>query len=94
MPDSLPVLFGRVVRRRREVAEMSQEGLADAVKPELTRQYIGMIERGETNPTLSVIQCLAVALGTTETALVQEAEEGQAPKGKPPSGERRSRRSG
>lgn len=83
MPESLPVLFGRVLRRRREAAELTQEKLAGSVKPELTRQYIGMIERGETNPTLGVMESLAVSLGTTVTSLVQEAEEAQTTKNKP-----------
>ncbi len=75
MPDSLPVLFGRVVRRRREAAELSQEELA--AKTELTRNYIGMVERGETNPTLSVMERIASALDTTVTSMVRSAEAGR-----------------
>jgi len=83
MSESLAVLFGRVVRRRREEAGLSQERLAETVKPNLTRNYIGMVERGETNPTLSVLESFAVAFGTTVAVLIQEAEEGRTHTGKP-----------
>lgn len=82
MLESLQVLFGRVVRRRREAAKLSQERLAEIVKPVLSRNFIGMVERGETNPTLSVIESLAVALGTSVSEMMREAEEGQAAKGR------------
>lgn len=84
MPEPLNVRLGHVVRRRREAAGRSQEQLASEVKPELTRQYIGMVERGETNPTLSVIESLAVAFGTSASELIREAERDEAPKAAPP----------
>ncbi len=86
-PKPLPVAFGHAVRRLREGAGLSQEKLGE--KTELTRNYIGMIERGETNPTLTVMLSLATALDTTVTALVREAEEGQTPEVKPPSGDKK-----
>jgi len=72
MPQSLPVLFGRVVRQRREAIAMSQETLG--AQTELSRNYIGMIERGETNPTLLVLHGLAIALQTTMSALISDLE--------------------
>ena len=84
MPESLPVLFGRVVRRRREAAGLSQEELAE--KTSLTRNYIGMVERGETNPTLGVMASLATVLGTTVASLVRSAEEAQARQSESPRG--------
>ncbi len=72
MPEPLPVLFGRVVRQRREAIAMSQETLG--AETELSRNYIGMIERGETNPTLLVLHSLSIALQTTMSALIQELE--------------------
>lgn len=84
MPDSLPVLFGRVVRRRREAAGLSQEELGE--KTSLTRNYIGMVERGETNPTLGVMASLATVLGTTVASLVRSAEEAQARQSESPKG--------
>ena len=86
-PNPLPVAFGLAVRRLREGVGLSQEKLGE--KTELTRNYIGMIERGETNPTLTVMQSLAAALQTTVTALIQEAEDGQTLEVKPPSGDKK-----
>ena len=72
MPEPLPVLFGRVIRQRREAIAMSQETLG--AHTELSRNYIGMIERGETNPTLLVLHALAIALQTTMSALLRDLE--------------------
>jgi transcriptional regulator with XRE-family HTH domain len=55
------VAFGSIVRRFREAAGLSQEGLA--AKAGIHRTYIGGIERGERNPTLLMIHRLAKALG-------------------------------
>lgn len=60
MTSSDKVIFGRNVRRYREALRMTQENLADA--SELDRSYIGGVERGERNPTLTAILRLAVAL--------------------------------
>jgi len=77
MPEPIPILFGRVVRQRREAIAMSQETLG--AETELSRNYIGMIERGETNPTLLVLHSLSIALQTTMSALIQELEAALAP---------------
>ncbi len=67
--------FGRALRRRREALGVSQERLAfDA---QLHRTYIGLLERGQRNPTLAIISRLADALGTTMTSLVRETETGR-----------------
>lgn len=68
----LPRKFGRIVRRRREAAGVSQEALAD--RAGLHRTYISLLERGLRNPSLTVISKLAKALGTSMTALVGELE--------------------
>lgn len=52
--------FGKNVRQRREILRLSQEGLAVAAG--LDRSYIGGIERGERNPSLTAILQLAAAL--------------------------------
>lgn len=52
--------FGRNVRQLREILRLSQEGLAVAAG--LDRSYIGGIERGERNPSLTAILQLAAAL--------------------------------
>lgn len=72
MPLPLPILFGQLVRRRREANGLSQEELAE--RTNLSRNYVGMVERGETNPTLLVLQSLADALGTTMSDMTQELE--------------------
>ncbi|MCR9096302.1 MAG: helix-turn-helix domain-containing protein [bacterium] len=64
--------FGVVIRRRREVAGLSQEGLADAAG--LHRTYISLLERGQRNPSLEVIAALAEGLETTMASLVSEVE--------------------
>ena len=61
MEDSGLFRFGSNVRRLREALGLSQERLgADA---RLDRSYIGGIERGERNPSLSTIFRLASTLG-------------------------------
>jgi transcriptional regulator with XRE-family HTH domain len=72
MPDPVPLLFGRQVRRRREAAGLSQEELAE--RTGVSRNYVGMIERGETNPTLLVLHNLATALGLAMSTLIRELE--------------------
>lgn len=72
MPEPLPTIFGRIIRRRREEKGMSQEKLGESTN--LTRNYIGMVERGESNPTLLVLQSLAQALDTTMASLIDELE--------------------
>jgi transcriptional regulator with XRE-family HTH domain len=73
MSEPLSNLFGLIIRQRREALEMSQEQLGQ--KTNLSRNYIGMVERGETNPTLLVLQSLAKALDTTMASLIGELEE-------------------
>jgi transcriptional regulator with XRE-family HTH domain len=61
--------FGKVVRRLRERAGLSQEDLADLAG--IHRTYIGGIERGERNPTLVTIHKLAQALGVAPKELLE-----------------------
>jgi transcriptional regulator with XRE-family HTH domain len=62
------VAFGKIVRRFREAAGISQEELAALAK--IHRTYIGGIERGERNPTLLMIHRLAKALGIKPAQLL------------------------
>jgi transcriptional regulator with XRE-family HTH domain len=64
--------FGRVVRRRREAAGLSQEALAEAAG--LHRTYVSLLERGQRQPQLGTIHALARGLGTTMASLVGELE--------------------
>jgi transcriptional regulator with XRE-family HTH domain len=54
------VAFGEIVREARKAKSLSQEQLAD--RAGLHRTYIGMIERGEKNLTLTNIAKVAQAL--------------------------------
>ena len=60
--------FGRTVRRFRHALRLSQENLAD--RASIHRTYIGGIERGERNPTLTMIVRLARALGVPPAELL------------------------
>jgi transcriptional regulator with XRE-family HTH domain len=64
--------FGKILRRRREAAGLSQEALA--AKANLHRNYVGLLERGQRMPSLLVVQQLASALETTMADLVAEVE--------------------
>ena len=64
--------FARVLRREREMKGLSQERLAQ--KAGLSRQYVGMVERGERKPTLHACHALAKALDVPLSALVRDAD--------------------
>ena len=65
--------FGATVRLYRGKAGYSQEELAD--RAGIHRTYIGGIERGERNPTLTMIHRLARALGVPSHLLLEELPE-------------------
>ena len=67
MDNSEQRTFGRNVRQLRETLGLSQESLAAAAG--LDRSYVGGIERGERNPSLSAIINLALALGVAPARL-------------------------
>ena len=64
--------FGAAVRRLRIRLGVSQEEFAGRV--EIHRTYIGGIERGERNPTLTMIKRIAAALNVSAAQLLREAE--------------------
>ena len=55
--------FGKRLRQLREERGWSQEEFAD--RAGLHRTYVSAVERGVRNPTLSVIERLAKALGVS-----------------------------
>ena len=66
------VAFGRVLRRLRTAAELTQEKLGfDAG---LRRTYISILELGEQQPTLTTILKLAKALGCSAAEIVAAVE--------------------
>jgi transcriptional regulator with XRE-family HTH domain len=61
--------FGERVRELREKKEWTQEDLAD--KTSFHRTYIGMIERGERNPSLKNMKKFADAFGLNLSELMK-----------------------
>jgi transcriptional regulator with XRE-family HTH domain len=56
------------IRAYRKAKNISQEELADIC--DLHRTYVGSVERGERNVTLSTLEVFAAALGTSVTELL------------------------
>lgn len=69
MSDSaIAAKLGRVIRKRREALDISQEGLA--ALSELNRTYIGEIERGEVSVSVVTLQKIADGLNLKLSELI------------------------
>lgn len=66
---SLIQVFGRNVRAARKEKGWTQEQLA--FEAGIKRAYLSEIEGGKRNPTLDVVEKIAVALGAPPAELVQ-----------------------
>lgn len=64
--------FGLLLRDLRKSRGLSQEKLAERAGIHAT--HVGLIERGERNPSLDVAASLAEALGMKLSELLREAE--------------------
>jgi transcriptional regulator with XRE-family HTH domain len=64
--------FALVLQRHREAKKLSRQGLAE--KAGLHQTYVGMIERGLSNPSLDRANAIAEALETPFSQLIAEAE--------------------
>ena len=64
----LPTIFGREVRRRRVALGLTLEELAE--RSGLTPNYIGTVENGRRDPSLSTVLSLANGLGVPAGELV------------------------
>lgn len=62
------VRIGRNMKKLRKAKGWSQEELAD--QADIHRTYISGVERGLRNPTATVLEKLAVALGAKASALL------------------------
>jgi transcriptional regulator with XRE-family HTH domain len=60
--------FGREVRRRRGVLGLTLEQLAE--RSDLTPNYIGSVENGRRDPSLSTVLALAKGLGVSPAELL------------------------
>lgn len=78
--SSLHQAFGRAVRQLRDREELSQEALGH--KTGLHRNYVGGVERGELNPSLTSIDRLARGLGCEPSELLALAEQLQPRRGR------------
>ncbi|MEO7622549.1 MAG: helix-turn-helix transcriptional regulator [Gallionella sp.] len=66
--DSLRATLAENIKAFRSTQELSQEGLAELCG--LHRTYIGSVERQERNVTLSTLEVISVALGTSVPELL------------------------
>ena len=60
--------FGKRLLELRKKKKLSQENLNNDA--DLSKNMVGMIERGEVNPTLTTIKALAYGLGITKKELM------------------------
>jgi len=63
MAQDIRKMFGKKVQGLRQKRGISQEKLAHEVG--VHRTYLGFVERGERNPTLTKIEKIAKALGVS-----------------------------
>lgn len=68
MKDPRLVAFGERIRQIRKEKGLSQEALADLAG--IDRSYMGHIERGDQNVTLTKVHQIADALGVPLTTLI------------------------
>jgi transcriptional regulator with XRE-family HTH domain len=67
MKNEQQIAFGKVIRELRKEKGLSQEAFADLAG--IDRSYMGHIERGEKNITLSKIYQLSVALNVSVSSI-------------------------
>jgi len=70
---SLPVAFGKAVRRLRTERGLSQEKFA--ARARISRTYMSEIERGVTTVSIETIASIAKALELAMSALLRKVEE-------------------
>lgn len=71
-PLDVAIAFGKVLRRLRQNAGLTQEQLA--LEADLQRSYVSILELGQQQPSLTTILKLADALGCTAQSLMADIE--------------------
>jgi len=71
-PETAAKRLGAAVRRQRKAKKLTQEKLAE--RADLSTNYVGNIERGEYDVTVSTLRRVAAAMGCTASALLDAAE--------------------
>ncbi len=61
-------ILGKIIREKREARHLTQVELAE--KASVDRNYIGMVERGERNPSYLSLQKIAKGLGLTVNEMI------------------------
>ena len=69
MSENILITFGNRIKELRKAKKMTQQQFADL--SDLHKNYIGMIERGERNPSLINIQNIATAFEMTISDLMK-----------------------
>lgn len=70
--DTVKAAFGRVLRRERKRAGLSQEQLG--LNAEVARNFVSLMELGENQPSLDTLYRLADALNLPASRLLHEVE--------------------
>ena len=70
MKDEILVAFGNRIRELRKIKTLTQEQVSEITG--FHRTYIGMVERGERNPSLKNIEVFAKAFGITISELLKK----------------------
>lgn len=68
MEDDIRLRFAKNVRRLRRAQDISQEAFADLA--EVHRTYVSDVERGKRNPSITVVERFARALGVSAGSLL------------------------
>ena len=71
-PMDVAVAVGKVLRRLRKDAELTQEQLA--LEADLQRSYVSILELGQQQPSLTTRLKLASALGCSAQSLMADIE--------------------
>jgi transcriptional regulator with XRE-family HTH domain len=69
MTEDILVIFGKRIKELRKSKKMTQQQFADL--SDLHKNYIGMIERGERNPSLINIENIAKAFEISLSELMK-----------------------